>query len=472
MEAIYNMRSTKDFDRKKTIETLHTLASTVLELKQSRRQKRPIVIEFSGSPKSGKTSCINSLELFLKRNGFSVEIIHERANLCPVSDKQSPMFNIWTSFMSVCGMISVLERKDINCDCLILDRGIFDAFCWFNWLTSEHLMDIDQKTIIENVLTMESLVNKIDIVFAFSAKPEISIQREYAALLTDKLGTIMNPKVLSKYKKSIDATIKEKKQFFHKIFSIDTSDKSQDDVNKEVTQTTLRSLNDLLMEKIGYIKPTKEEWKEISKNRVCKYSNLKNILQNITFDLRETVEKSEFFLQPIPIAVITNTECSKVLVIKKTPKAVTTGSPEKDKLLLYVGGHSRDEDVTQATSSDFLTICRSTLSREIKEEIGINVALKKIVPFFIYTPDSEKSKKHIGVCFLVKLPNIDTIKLRLDPQELVLNKGTSKSGRFHEINSLIKDCNEWESWSVEILQKVFKITLQNNNYQFSFLDQV
>ena len=70
-------------DRKKLIKDLQKLAEEVMELRGEHRQKRPIVIEFSGSPKAGKTSCINSLEIFLKRNGFSVSIVQERASVCP-----------------------------------------------------------------------------------------------------------------------------------------------------------------------------------------------------------------------------------------------------------------------------------------------------------------------------------------------------------------------------------------------------
>ncbi|MFR2166308.1 MAG: hypothetical protein ACLS5W_00110 [Coprococcus sp.] len=121
-------------ERAKLIKELQKLAEEVLALKQEHRQKRPIVIEFSGSPKAGKTSCINSLELFLKRNGFTVNIVQERASVCPVSDKQSPMFNLWTACMSLAGLIGTLENKKNQVDVLILDRGIFDALCWFQWL--------------------------------------------------------------------------------------------------------------------------------------------------------------------------------------------------------------------------------------------------------------------------------------------------------------------------------------------------
>lgn len=46
------------------IKKLEELAEKILSMKKIYRQRRPIVIEFCGSPKSGKTSCINSLNLF------------------------------------------------------------------------------------------------------------------------------------------------------------------------------------------------------------------------------------------------------------------------------------------------------------------------------------------------------------------------------------------------------------------------
>lgn len=293
-------------ERKKVIRELQKLAEEVLMLKQEHRQKRPIVIEFSGSPKAGKTSCINSLELFLKRNGFSVNIVQERASVCPVSDKQSPMFNLWTACMSLAGLIGTLENKKNQVDVLILDRGIFDALCWFQWLVNNKKMEKEQKEIIENFLLMEELVKCVDIVFAFCVSPQISIEREYATLLTDKLGSIMNEKVLGEYLESVEDTIVNKRDFFHEVFKIETSHKNQDEVGKEVTTITLETLKDLLMERIGYFEKSEALKEVLLSKKVFESTQLENVLSPIKFDLREKVEENFEFLQPIPIAIITN----------------------------------------------------------------------------------------------------------------------------------------------------------------------
>ena len=454
-------------DRKLIINELQKLAEEVRTLKVEHRQKRPIVIEFSGSPKAGKTSCINSLELFLKRNGFSVQIIQERASVCPVSDKQSPMFNLWTACMSLAGLIGTLENKKNQVDVLILDRGIFDALCWFEWLVSNSKMEEAQRKSTEQFLLINELVACIDIVFAFTVEPTISIEREYATLLTDKLGTIMNKKVLGEYLRAIEKTYSNKSVYFHKVFKIDTSSKNQDEVGKEVTEVTLNTLKHLLMERIGYFPINNNIKKVLKSGPVLCHSDVVQYLPKIEFDLRSSVEDNDQLLQPLPIAVITNKQRNRVLVIKKNKSAVSSGSPEKDKILLYVGGHSRYEDTTDLTSNDFLTICKMALKREIKEEIGISVALNEITPFYIYTPTNERSCKHLAVCFLLSIDE-EGLKLRLDSQELVLNKGKSKSGRFLPLTEL-KDEINYEEWSKEILRYCFNIEVYDD-HQASLFD--
>jgi len=460
-----------DKNRKEVISKLQEQAKSVLHLKRSSSQRRPIVIEFSGSPKSGKTSCINSLDFFLKRNGFKVEIIQERASVCPVYNKKSPVFNIWTVCASIVGMLSALEKKEATCDVLILDRGIFDAFCWFDWLASTGKMEKSQKDVIENFLAMDLIRNRIDIVFAFTASPEISIKREFANLLTDKPGVIMNKKVLGQYLKSIGNVLENKKKYFHKVTRINSSKKDQDEIGKEVTEETLDELKSMLVESIGYISLPDSILHTMKERRMLPITDIEfnDHLGVINFNNRDDVEKNIEWIQPVPIIVITNAKRTKVLAVKKRKSAISSDSPEKDKILLYIGGHSRSEDSTESNSSDFLSVCRYTLRREVNEELGISIAIDDIIPFIIYTPNTPKSKKHIGVCFFVET-DIDDIKLKIDEKELILNRGKSESGHFLDISELkLKDSRFFEAWSIEILKQFFNIeikSIQNEQPEF------
>ncbi len=94
------------------IDKLEEQASDILKLLKARTAKRPLVIEFSGSPKSGKTTAINVLSLFLRRNGFRVEVFTERASVSPIGNKKGhPDFNVWVSCASLQGMIESAEKS-------------------------------------------------------------------------------------------------------------------------------------------------------------------------------------------------------------------------------------------------------------------------------------------------------------------------------------------------------------------------
>ena len=73
--------STPDQVGSEMIKALEDRAAKLKALLEGRQAKRPLIIEFSGSPKAGKTRCISVLELFLKRNGIKTEVYLERASI-------------------------------------------------------------------------------------------------------------------------------------------------------------------------------------------------------------------------------------------------------------------------------------------------------------------------------------------------------------------------------------------------------
>ena len=103
---------------------LEKLAKLILKTKKEVRAKRPIVMEFCGTPKSGKSSCVSSLNLFLKRNGFKTKVLEERASICPISDKFNPSFNLWNFFSSTAELLENFISKSEELDVIICDRGI------------------------------------------------------------------------------------------------------------------------------------------------------------------------------------------------------------------------------------------------------------------------------------------------------------------------------------------------------------
>jgi hypothetical protein len=190
-----------------TIETIKDLEKRAAELKtflETRPAKRPLIIEFSGSPKAGKTRCISVLELFLKRNGLRAEVYTERASIPPIKSKGHLNFNVWVSCASLQGMLEALYK---GVDVFILDRGVFDALVWNEWLEMTGKINQEEARQVEQFFTMKRWTDLVDVVFVLTCDPAISIQREYAEQLTTKRGTIMEEGTLGQFQESIKRTM-------------------------------------------------------------------------------------------------------------------------------------------------------------------------------------------------------------------------------------------------------------------------
>lgn len=444
-------------ERAKKISDLEDLVAEVFKLKKERDLRRPLLIEFCGSPKSGKSTTINSLNIFLKRNKLKTAVLTERASVCPVSNKEHPFFNLWTLTSSIAETIKHLEQcKDPDIkklDIIIADRGIFDSLCWFNWMNTKfstkpsYLNDENFKS-LENFCLMEFWLDSIDLIYVFKVDPSSSIEREYSNLLTDIRGSIMNENRLKEFNSAIDLSMNKYKNKFRKIELIKTDDKEMDKkpdmVGYKVTLNILTILKEILIEKIGYL-----TFAHDIMSRQLDLSIFENKI--LEYDSREKVEKSNN-IQPLPIVVITNPERNKVLVVKKSSKRTPSDSPENDKLLLYIGGHVRIED---NIDDDILKTFKKALHREIEEEIGESIKIHNTEPFLIYKTDHPKSKKHLGVCYFIEMP-LEDKKFKLKSDEFIMKTGSTKSGQVMEINEIInKHSKNLESWSREILKKIF-----------------
>lgn len=452
------------------IEELEKLAAEVLSLKKQLRQRRPIVIEFCGSPKAGKTSCINSLNIFLKRNGFKTAILSEQASFSPISDKHNPVFNVWTCSSAINEINEKMDKAQHGeeIDVIISDRGIFDALCWFKWLKSQQHMNRKEYKILTEFATLYRWQKNIDLVYVFMVSPEESIKREYANLLTQKRGSIMREDVLEQYLASVKETMQEYEKDFRAVYEIDTTEKQQNDVGYEVTSKTLEVLRNMLIEKVGYLKLS-------TLDLVDGFNDIQKLelqLNKYKFNNRDIVEADETLIQPIPIAVVVTPQKNKILCIKKTTKSTPKNSPESGKLLFYAGGHTRLEDETSETKKNFLKTSKNTLERELFEELGVSVSLEDKDPdFCLYTPQySKKSKQHLAIGWIIKMP--EETKFNLDAYEIIQKKGKSKSGSFltfQEIEKLFGDEKSlyFESWSKEILLKYFK-----DNFSEYFINNI
>lgn len=169
---------------------------------QHDREKRnerfpPLVLEFAGCPKSGKSTTIEIVQHFLRRMEFLVVAPSEGAS------KRNPYhlrrdlvaYNAWTLNYAISELLVSYYNVDAP-DIILLDRGIFDSLAWMGLLQQRGVLNKHEAEIIRRFAMHPRWAKLVSRLYLFTCKPEVSLARETASKLTTVGGTAMNPDLL------------------------------------------------------------------------------------------------------------------------------------------------------------------------------------------------------------------------------------------------------------------------------------
>ena len=91
--------------------------------------KRPIVIEFSGLPNSGKTTLLQNLKVLCSKNNVEAIFIQEAAELLSKCiTKGSIEQNLWITLETLQRCLEI--KFESNADFILLDRGFYNQLFW------------------------------------------------------------------------------------------------------------------------------------------------------------------------------------------------------------------------------------------------------------------------------------------------------------------------------------------------------
>lgn len=112
--------------------------------------RRPLTIEFTGLPNSGKTTLIHNLAKDLRNNGLKVKIMQEDAELVPTEiPKKTWIRNTWITFGQ---LQSLLEIPYSTEELILLDRGYCDALFWAKFLYKQDACSKEQSESLLRIL--------------------------------------------------------------------------------------------------------------------------------------------------------------------------------------------------------------------------------------------------------------------------------------------------------------------------------
>lgn len=197
----------------------------ICDLSNKDINKSPIVIEFAGTPNSGKTSLMEELDVIFRRYKVKCKVICESAKFCKVSNKKSPGFNYWTALETIQKIIYAINRgyKIILCD-----RGIFDAITWMQFYYNSDLIKKNHFEVTIKFYLLETWKQFIQHIILMTCTPQIAIQRDTTYKEFKKYGTIINPETLKNINIAIEDTKKDYANLFNSMVSYDTTNDIED----------------------------------------------------------------------------------------------------------------------------------------------------------------------------------------------------------------------------------------------------
>lgn len=418
--------------------------------------RRPLVVEFAGVPKAGKTTTLTQVQAFLKRCGFLTEMVVERASICPIRDKKHANFNVWTACTTLAQILEKTQdppRKD-DPHILFLDRGIFDSICWITLMKRLERIRRTDRDVVELFLRVDDWRRRISAVIVMLASPEDALKREQTvARVEGRRGSIMNPEVLQMVKDSVLECCERLKTEF-RAYKLDTSFGEAKDDPKRTAEVVIDIILALIEEQV------KEEVLFLPKARVQERFAGKGFLdasrahelaglfrESGTFDARENVEADPTLVQALPIVIVRNAS-GAVLRLRRREKSQE--NPLHEKIVIWAGGHVRRED---ATNGDPLVYCAM---REVREELRLNVEFESLHMLgAVYFDMGGSTSKHVGIAYEWRAPS-DDVAVALSSAEFFERRGTSLSGSFVEIEKLARDVDEdkmADPWSAELVRE-------------------
>ena len=209
-------------------------------------KNKPYVIEFTGTPRTGKTTLMNNLYDFFKKGGFTTSTLEEFTTSQRYKKEIYPRLkNEYKSVINTEIPKYVLENLnmaiDKNNDIILIDRSLFDRMVWMDRLYNKN--GVTEREYNDYIDKYTKIINdKIDIVIGLYTDSLTSLRRDYTANASLEKRTFLSEDNINEYNNSLmnmkELSNKENINFY--LF--DTTNKSERDISFEILDTILTDM--------------------------------------------------------------------------------------------------------------------------------------------------------------------------------------------------------------------------------------
>ncbi len=230
-------------DYYKKLKQLHAQKIELQRLKALVTLSKPFVIEFTGTPRTGKTTTINNLYDFFKKGGFDVSLIEEFTTSKYYKENLKNRFN---EMGLVDRNIAIIEEvyKQLQLalssskEIILIDRSLNDRQIWNYRIFSQGDMREDAYLNTKEKYTKLSK-QLIDFLVVTYADSLTSLKRDYNSSLALEKRSFLNETNINEYNESLQALQNLFTESVDSIAFLDTSNMDMNNVSIEVASQIL-----------------------------------------------------------------------------------------------------------------------------------------------------------------------------------------------------------------------------------------
>lgn len=244
-------------DEYNKLKKLHYRKLEVHKMKMVLDNKKPYVIEFTGTPRTGKTTLIKNIEDFFKKCNFSVTVLEEFTTSDRYKKEIKPRLK--NEYENIVNMeIPKYVLEDLNTainkkpDVILIDRSLLDRMIWVERLyNKEGISKENYDNYIKEYIPI--IRNKINIIIGTYTDSLTALKRDYKSNLSLEKRRFLSKKNVDEYNSALVNVNKISKNNNINFNMYDTTTKSEREVSFEIIDTILSDMRRVYIEELDKI---------------------------------------------------------------------------------------------------------------------------------------------------------------------------------------------------------------------------
>ena len=389
---------------------------------------RAFVMEFAGTPKSGKSTSVEAVRHFFTRQGFRVHVLAERAAVCPIPMKGHLFFNTWCAASMLAELLANVETET---DLIIIDRGLFDALVWMTLQEKRGELTASEARTIEAFLLLGRWRRLVDLAIVMNVSAQEALDRETANRITQKMGSIMNPPVLAAITESVEEASKRYGSKFGAIIKHQTTGQKPRESNIELVSKILDCLEAFLNPEVLVVPRKELQTLPLERGGAFGEKAVNDAISCIKeygrFMSRVDAELESAYVQIIPCGLLTYEDQVFLFQRKEAdPKYRLYG-----KATIWQGCH-----VTKGEGTSIPELLKSTLQERVSGSLFVSRVFAAEPAAYCWDRDDAKSSRHFGLVYKISIDNPHTA-MDLKKKEFRKKRGHGLIGESVDLGDLI-----------------------------------